>query len=70
MTLATVIASGAKQSMHPGVLARVDCFVANAPRNDRRNATGVIPGRAQREPGISHHNSRSRIGPRPADRPE
>jgi hypothetical protein len=36
---------------HPGAL-RAD----RLPRNDEKKTTAVIPGRAQREPGISRHN--------------
>src|SRR5438105_22214 len=52
----TVIASEAKQSIGTANSATIDCFVASLLAMTEDTPTSVIPGRAQREPGISRHN--------------
>ena len=59
--------SASDEAIHPHrLLGGMDCFAALAMTEE--TSTSVIPGRATREPGISRHTSRFRIGP--SDRPE
>ena len=51
-----VIAREAKQSIGTAHSVTVDCFVASLLAMTEEISTGVIPGRAQREPGISLNN--------------
>jgi hypothetical protein len=54
--ISAVIASEAKQSIGTASSVTMDCFVASLLAMTEETPTSVIPGRAQREPGISRNN--------------
>jgi hypothetical protein len=60
--------SASDEAIHFSVCGAMDCFAALAMTEEI--STSVIPGRAQSEPRISHHNVEIPDLVRAADRPE